>query len=245
MTSPSTLAPNPASNFGEIEVEIGRVASPLSRVQLARLNNELEGRRAEDIVRWAAERFGDGLCMTTSFADSLLIDVATRVAPDIEVIFLDTGFHFAETLDTARRALARYQLNLNVVRPAADAADIWSDGVDACCRDRKIGPLERALIGRKQAWLSGLRRADHGGRAATPIVEIDRRGLVKVNPLANWTDDDVAAYSSANDVMVNPLAFQGYPSIGCWPCTEPVAPGADPRSGRWAGSGKSECGIHA
>ena len=116
--------------------------------------------------------------------------------------------------------------------------------VDGCCSATKVLQVDRALAGR-QAWLSGLRRAEAVTRADAPIVDLDRRGLVKVNPLATWTDDDVAGYIAEHDVPVNPLVFQGYPSVGCQPCTFPVAEGADPRSGRWAGSSRTECGIHS
>ncbi len=192
------------------------------------------------IVGWARERFGDRLVLTASFADTTLIDIATAVAPDVEVVFLDTGFHFAETMATVRRAMERYRLNLTVLRPAADAADVWADGVEACCASRKVDPLDRYLGGRADAWLSGLRRADDPGRADAPIVSIDRRGLVKVNPIAAMTDAEHETYASEHGVIVNPLTFDGYASIGCWPCTEP----SDGRSGRWAGSGKTECGLH-
>ena len=200
----------------------------------------LDGAPAHEIVRWAVGRFGTGLSATTSFADTVLVDVAMSVEPDLDVVFVDTGFHFAETLETMRRAQARYGLALRVARPDPVAADLWSDGTDACCLVRKVGPLDDALRGRA-AWLSGLRRTDHPGRAHTPVVELDRRGLVKVNPLAAWTDDDVARYVDERGLIVNPLSAAGYGSIGCWPCTTP----ATGRDGRWADLDRVECGIHA
>lgn len=227
----------------ESAVSIDAPPARLGRRALAELNARFEEAPAEEVVEWAATTFGDRLCLTASFADTVLIDVATRVVPDIAVLFLDTGFHFAETLETVRRAMVHYSLNLHVVRPEGGAADMWRDGTDACCRDRKVAPLDSALVGRFDAWLSGLRRADHPGRASTPVVEIDRRGMVKVNPLAAWTDEQVDHYIRTHDVLVNPLAYQGYPSIGCWPCTEPVTDPNAPRSGRWSGL-KAECGIH-
>ena len=121
--------------------------------------------------------------------------------------------------------------------------DPWADGPEACCRARKGEPLDAFLAGRS-AWMTGLRRADSPERAATPVVQLDQRGLVKVNPLAAWTDDDVDRYVAEHDPVANPLLFEGYPSIGCWPCTEPVDPADDARAGRWAGLGKTECGIH-
>jgi phosphoadenosine phosphosulfate reductase len=178
-----------------------------------------------------------------SFADTLLIHIATEVEPDIEVVFIDTGLHFAETLATVRRAMERYSLNLTVLQPTSGASDVWANGSESCCAARKVAPLERFLSARADAWMSGLRRDDGGGRASTPIVGRDRRGLVKINPLAAWSRDELERFSIANDVLINPLSFEGYPSIGCWPCTE-SASGDDLRAGRWAGSGKSECGLH-
>ncbi|MAT04498.1 MAG: phosphoadenylyl-sulfate reductase [Acidimicrobiaceae bacterium] len=208
--------------------------------ELDAANARLEAAEPAEIVRWAHDRFGSRLALTASFADTTLIDIATSVAPDVEVVFLDTGFHFAETLNTVRRAMERYALNLTVLRPAADADDVWAHGSDACCAARKVDLLDAHLIGRVDAWLSGVRRADSPDRADAPIVSIDRRGLVKVNPLANMTDDEYEAYIADHDVLVNTLQFDGYASIGCWPCTEPSTDG---RSGRWGGA-KTECGLH-
>jgi phosphoadenosine phosphosulfate reductase len=216
-----------------------RRSAQIGAAEMRRINSALEGVGPAEIVRWAHGRFGGRLKMTASFADTTLIDIATGVAPDIEVVFLDTGFHFAETLNTVRRAMERYALNLTVLRPAADAADVWEHGSDACCAARKIDPLADYLPRHADAWLSGLRRADSTERADAPIVSIDARGLVKVNPMANMSDDEYAAYIVEHDVIVNTLAYDGYASIGCWPCTEPSAD----RSGRWGGA-KSECGLH-
>lgn len=204
-------------------------------------NAELAGAPPAIIVAWARRNFGTRLVLAASFADTTLIDIATKVDHDIEVVFLDTGFHFAETLATVRRAMERYALALTVLRPAPDAADVWADGIDACCAARKVAPLDRYLGAHADAWLSGVRRADHPDRAEAPIVSIDRRGLVKVNPMAAMTDDEYEAYIAANDVIVNPLLFDGYSSVGCWPCTEPSVDGRD---GRWVGSAKTECGLH-
>ena len=176
-------------------------------------------------------------------ADTVLVHLATSIDPDVEVVFLDTGFHFAETIATLRRAQSRYRLNLRVERPAADAPDVYQVGTEGCCAARKVALLDRALAD-KDAWMTGLRRSEATTRAATPIVALDKRGILKICPLANWSDDDVAQYVADHDVIVNPLLFEGYPSIGCWPCTEPVLEGDDARAGRWAGSGKTECGLH-
>lgn len=212
----------------------------LDETELELINARLEHVSPAEIVAWAHDRFGARLAMTASFADTTLIDIATSVAPDVEVIFLDTGFHFAETLNTVRRAMERYALNLTVLRPPAGAADVWAHGSDACCAARKVDLLDDHLVGRVDAWLSGVRRADSSERADTPIVSIDRRGLVKINPMANMTDDEHDRYVADHDVLVNTLHYDGYASIGCWPCTEPSADG---RSGRWGGS-KTECGLH-
>ncbi len=214
-----------------------------SNGDLAALSSGFESAPASKIVRWAVETFGDDLLVAASFQDAVLIDVATRVKPDIEVVFIDTGDHFGETYDTVERVRARYDLNLRVVRvPEPDVPFHVSDPV-RCCSDAKVAALEEALEGRP-AWISGLRRAEAETRANAPIVGLDRRGLVKINPLATWSDLDVTGYVAANDVLYNPLLDQGYPSIGCQPTTKPVAPGDDPRSGRWAGSDKTECGLH-
>lgn len=229
----ATLLPSTAVNVRRRDV--------LGSDALAAAERRLTGATPADVVAWALERFGRRLVVTASFADTVLIDVATRVDPDIEVVFLDTGFHFAETLGTVRRAMERYALNLTVLRPDADAADVWADGSEACCAARKVEPLERFLLANADAWLSGLRRADDPSRVDAPIVSLDRRGLVKVNPLAAMTDDEYETYIDDHDVLINNLRLDGYASIGCWPCTEPSDDG---RGGRWAGSGKTECGLH-
>ena len=221
-------------------VQLRRPAA-LSAAEVDALNALFETAHPTEIIRWASGAFGDELCLTTSFSDSLLIDLAVAVDPDIEVVFLDTGLHFAETLDTLRRAMVRYELHLRVERPDDDAPDLFELSTDACCAARKVAPLERALAGRT-AWLSGLRRDDSAGRADTSIISIDRRGLVKVNPMAAWNPDDLAAYMTENDIISNPLLADGYESVGCWPCTE--RPDAGARSGRWTGTTKTECGIH-
>jgi phosphoadenosine phosphosulfate reductase len=165
------------------------------------------------------------------------------VHPGIEVVFLDTQYHFPETLTTAERVRKRYALELRVLTPDREPDDLWRTDTDACCDVRKVQPMARHLAGRT-AWMSGLRRAESEARRDAAIVERDRRGLVKINPLASWADADVDAYIAEHDVPVNPLLFDGYPSIGCWPCTRRVEAGEDARSGRWAGSSKTECGLH-
>ena len=208
--------------------------------ELLELNRAFETQPASKVVRWAVERFHPRLALLSSFTDAVLIDLALRVEPSIEVVFIDTGHHFPETLETVDAVRRRYGLDLRMVTAQPYPNPLGADG---CCSASKVVQLDRALAGR-EAWMSGLRRADAASRAGAPIVDVDRRGLVKVNPLATWTDDDVAGYIAEHDVPVNPLVSRGYLSVGCAPCTRPVAAGDDPRSGRWAGTDRTECGIH-
>ncbi len=168
---------------------------------------------------------------------------ATKVAPGIEVVFLDTEAHFPETLSFVEEVRAHCGLNLTVTKPGPDAA-AHPCGTEQCCRFRKVEPLRRALAGRR-AWLTSLKRIDGPTRADAPIVGWDASfGLVKVNPLVTWTDDDISSYLADHGLPVHPLVPQGYRSIGCAPTTRPVGKGEDPRSGRWSGLDKSECGLH-
>lgn len=195
---------------------------------------------AAEAVAWAVEQYGSDLTLLCSGQDAVLVDVALRVDPTIEITFLDTGYHFPETLDTMMAIAERYRPRVRVIVPWRHLADAGKPGF--CCSDHKVEQLDSALLERR-AWLSGLRRSDGPTRSEAELVETDRRGLTKINPLVAWSDDDVDRYIAANDVIVNPLRDRGYPSIGCRPCTSPAA-GDDPRSGRWAGSAKTECGIH-
>jgi phosphoadenosine phosphosulfate reductase len=218
-------------------------APRLNDAELDAISERLETWSASDIVGWTIETFGSRLCVAASMADTVLIDIATKVDPDIEIVFLDTGFHFPETLLTVRKAQQRYQLNLRVERAKPTVGDLFTLGTEGCCAARKVAVLDRVMA-EKDAWLTGLRRAETEARANSPILSRDKRGVVKVCPIANWSNEAVTRYILENDVIVNPLQSQGYPSIGCWPCTSKVAEGDDPRSGRWAGSGKTECGLH-
>jgi phosphoadenosine phosphosulfate reductase len=211
--------------------------------QLDRLNDEFESAPASAIISWAVKQFHPQLCLTASMTDALLIDIAMGVEPSLEVVFIDTGYHFPETLETLETVRRRYGLNLRIVTVAQPAVPLWQSDPVNCCASAKVAQLERALAG-KLAWMSGLRRQEAVTRQKAPIVSRDRRGLVKINPIATWSDLDVAGYIEDHDVPVNPLLAQGYPSIGCWPCTRPVGAGEDPRAGRWAGLAKTECGLH-
>ncbi|MBV2366132.1 phosphoadenylyl-sulfate reductase [Streptomonospora nanhaiensis] len=213
---------------------------------------DLEDASAQEIIQWAADTFGDGLCMTSSMADALMVDLASKVVPGIDVIFLDTGYHFAETIGTRDAVAQIYPINLINVTPLRTVAEQDRDlgprlhgrNPNICCHLRKVEPLQRALEP-YDAWLTGLRRDEAATRRDIGVVQWDRRKrMVKVNPIARWTQDDVDAYMAEHGVLVNPLRYDDYLSIGCAPCTRRVAPGEDPRAGRWAGLSKTECGIH-
>lgn len=211
---------------------------------LVEQSHAFEHASAEEIVRWAWETYGEGLVVASSFQDLVLVDIVSKVSTDIEVVFLDTQFHFPETLDFAEQARRRYGLSLRVVRPAVPVEEQWRSDPQGCCRARKVEPLNAALAG-KSAWVSGLRRSETSTRAQAPIVGYDLvRQIVKVNPLANWSHEEVDSYLDGEGLPRHPLVDRGYPSIGCWPCTQPVAEGDDPRAGRWAGTAKTECGLH-
>jgi phosphoadenosine phosphosulfate reductase len=211
--------------------------------ELAELNTEFERLPASKIIQWAVDSFGPYLCVAASMQDALLIDLAVKIEPGIEVVFIDTGYHFPETLDTVERVRRHYGLNLRIMTVAPHNEELWKVDPANCCSAVKVGQLDRALAG-KAAWMSGLRRDEAATRADAPIVSRDLRGLIKVNPIAAWTHDDAQSYIHERGVPYNPLLDQGYPSIGCMPCTSKVAPGEDPRSGRWAGRDKTECGLH-
>jgi phosphoadenosine phosphosulfate reductase len=219
------------------------VTPPFSAEELAELSADFESAHASDIVRWAVDAFHPHFCLASSMTDVVLIDLAVRVEPSIEVVFIDTGYHFPETLETMERARRHYGLNLHVMTVARHDTELWRVDPENCCSAVKLSQLNVALAG-KQGWMSGLRRAEAPTRANAPIVALDQRGLVKVNPLARWTDDDVTHYIDEHAVPANPLRYQGYRSIGCAPCTRPVSEDEHPRAGRWAGSDKTECGLH-
>nr|MBA3282188.1 phosphoadenylyl-sulfate reductase [Acidimicrobiia bacterium] len=193
--------------------------------------------------QWGVDNFGHHLAMSASMTDAVLIDLATQVDPGIEVIFIDTGYHFPETLATVEEVRRHYGLNLRMMTVARQQEELWQADPENCCSAVKVGQLDRALAS-KDAWMSGLRRSEAVTRESAPIVARDLRGLVKLNPIATWTDRDVDDYIARHGVIVNPLTNQGYPSIGCMPCTTPVADGEDPRAGRWRDAAKTECGLH-
>jgi len=219
------------------------VGAEFDVVELAARAAQFESAPAGKVISWAMERFDGDVSLACSFQDCVIVDVVVRVAPTVEVVFLDTGFHFPETLAFVEEVRTRYDLNLRIMTPGPEAG-AWPCGTDRCCELRKVEPLNRALAGRG-AWITGLKRSDAPTRAEAPIVAWDPvRSIVKVNPLATWTDADIANYEADHGLPVHPLMTQGYLSIGCAPTTRPVAPGEDPRAGRWWGTGKTECGLH-
>ncbi len=229
----------------------GRTAEEL-RALVSHAGAELELAPAETILEWAVATFGKRFCVTSSMADAVLAHLASTVAPGVDVVFLDTGYHFAETIGTRDAVQATLPVNLVTVTPeqsvpeqdATHGADLFARDPDLCCALRKVAPLRDALAG-YDAWATGLRRAETHNRVIAPVIGWDdAKGKVKVSPLARWSDEQVERYVAENGVLVNPLQYDGYPSIGCWPCTRRVAPGQDARSGRWAGTAKTECGIH-
>jgi phosphoadenosine phosphosulfate reductase len=228
-----------------------RSAVGLSAVA-ARGAADLEGASADQILTWAVDEFGDGLAVTASMQDTVLAHLAARVKPGIEVLFLETGYHFVETIGTADAVEAVYDVKLRRLLPLQTVAEqdsqygaeLFSRNPDLCCALRKVAPLNAAMDS-YDAWATGLRRAESASRADTPIVSFDaKRGRVKIAPLATWSDEDVDRYIVEHDVLVNPLLSAEFPSIGCEPCTRRVAPGEDARAGRWAGLTKTECGLH-
>jgi phosphoadenosine phosphosulfate reductase len=205
-----------------------------------------------EILGWAARNFGEGLIVASNMQDAVLVKLGAEARPGVDVLFLETGYHFAETLGTRDAVAQVYGVNIVEAHPEYTVAeqdallgkDLFASDPGQCCNLRKVVPLQQTLA-RYDAWVTGVRRVEAPTRASTPLVTWDERhGLVKVNPIAHWSDEQMDAYIAENAVLVNPLVGAGYPSIGCQPCTAKPAPGADPRSGRWAGFTKTECGLH-
>ena len=247
MTAPTTLA---ARNRRGSDTA-GRSTAELKEI-VSVVGAELELAPAEDIIEWAVATFDARFCVTSSMGDAVLSHLASKVAPGIDVVFLDTGYHFAETIGTRDAVAATLPVNLLTITPVQSVAEqdaehgpaLYARDPDLCCALRKVAPLTDALSG-YDAWATGLRRAETHNRVIAPVVGWDeKKQKVKVSPLARWTDEEVERYVHEFGVLVNPLQYDGYPSIGCWPCTQRVAPGDDPRSGRWAGTAKTECGIN-
>ncbi|HLU57330.1 MAG TPA: phosphoadenylyl-sulfate reductase [Pseudonocardia sp.] len=208
---------------------------------------------AHEVLAWAAETFDDRMIVASNMQDAVLVDLAAKARPGVDVLFLDTGYHFAETIGTRDAVGAGYDVRIVNATPEHTVAeqdsllgkDLFARDPNRCCALRKVVPLQNVLAG-YDAWVTGVRRVEAPTRANTPLVTYDEKfGLVKVNPIAAWTDEEMDAYIAEHGILVNPLVSEGYPSIGCAPCTAKPLPGADKRSGRWAGTGKIECGLHA
>ncbi|WP_329044315.1 phosphoadenylyl-sulfate reductase [Amycolatopsis sp. NBC_01488] len=218
-----------------------------------RASKELADATADEAIRWTVDTFGDDFIVASNMQDAVLIDLATKVKSDVDVLFLETGYHFPETIGT-RDAVQTVYPDVKIVNAQAEqsvaeqdaeyGAKLHDRDPTLCCNLRKVVPLRKTLAN-YSAWVTGVRRVDAPTRANTPIVTWDdRNGLVKVNPIAAWTDDEFKAYIAEHGILENPLVSIGYLSIGCAPCTARVEPGQDPRSGRWAGQSKTECGLH-
>jgi len=212
----------------------------------------LAGASAAEVVAWAREAFGDGLVVASSMADTHLVHLAQAAAPGIDVLFLDTGYHFAETIGTRDAVAQAYKVNLLSITPKQTVAEqdaqygpkLHDRDPDRCCAMRKVEPLERGLKP-YTAWINGMRREESPTRANIRVVDYDaKRNMVKISPLAAWTQQQLDDYVADNGVLVNPLFLDGYTSIGCEPCTRRALPGEDARAGRWAGLAKTECGLH-
>ncbi|MEV6192379.1 phosphoadenylyl-sulfate reductase [Streptomyces sp. NPDC051920] len=217
-----------------------------------RAGHDLEDASALEILRWAVDTFGARFCVTSSMEDAVVAHLASRVRPGVDVVFLDTGYHFPETIGTRDAVEAVMDVRVLTLTPRQSVAEqdaeygprLHDRDPDLCCALRKVRPLEEGLAG-YDAWATGLRRDESPTRANTPVVGWDeKRRKVKVSPIARWTQDDVDAYVAEHGVLTNPLLMDGYPSVGCAPCTRRVLEGEDARAGRWAGSAKTECGLH-
>mgnify|MGYP003929036603 FL=1 len=234
---------------------VDKIVEEPAKEELDRINAELEDVTPQEIIKWAVDRFGDGLILACSFggiSGMAILDMAVKIKPDIDVFYIDTDFLFPETHQTKEEAIKRYGIKpiafKTKLTPEAQAEkygdELWKRNPDLCCHIRKVEPTREALKGRS-AWITGLRRDQSSTRRNVRPVEWDYKfGLYKINPLAYWNEKEVWRYIFKHNVPYNPLHDQGYPSIGCTHCTSPVYGSEDSRAGRWAGTGKVECGLH-
>lgn len=231
--------------------QVVREPDELRRIAI-RAAGELDGAPADAVLDWAAAEFGERFAVATSMQDAVLTHLASRSLPGVDVLFLDTGYHFDETLQTRDAVASTYDVTLRTLEPSQSVAEqdatyganLFERDPDLCCTLRKTHPLDEALDG-YEAWATGVRRSEAITRRDTPVVSFDeRRERIKVAPIVAWSDADVEAYIAEHAIVTNPLLTQGYPSIGCATCTRRVAPGEDARAGRWAGRDKVECGIN-
>jgi phosphoadenosine phosphosulfate reductase len=227
----------------------------MTRSDLDEAADRLAGAHPHEILSWAVETYFPRLTMATAFGPEgcVILHMLAEINPKVRVFNLDTGYQFPETLELRERIAERYGIEVELVRASSNVAEyeaanggpVYATDPDRCCHDRKLVPLRRAVEG-YEAWISAIRADQSSHRAQARVVGWDAKfGLVKVNPLLNWTKRDVWAFVVTNKVPYNPLHDQGYPSIGCWPCTRAVKPGDDERAGRWAGQAKTECGLHS
>ena len=222
-------------------------------MQLSRTDAAIEALSAEDVLLWAYEEFGERLCLSCSWQkqSSVLVHMVSELALEVEIVELDTHLFFKETYETRERLVERYGLSL--IQPEVltvaeqhkrEGPNLWETNPDRCCHIRKVEPLINVLRP-YDAWVSGIRRDQSPSRAGARKVErSERYGVWKIQPLADWSEEDVWEYIMVNDIPYNPLHDAGYRSIGCIPCTRPTSPDEEERAGRWAGSDKLECGIH-
>jgi phosphoadenosine phosphosulfate reductase len=222
--------------------------------QLDQVNQNLEGRPAPFVLRWAVQRFFPALTMATAFGPegNCVIHMLAAIEPRVRVFNIDTGYQFKETLETRERIKERYGIEVEYIRPeltvaayeAKHCGHLYNSFSDQCCHDRKSIPLKRAVTG-YDAWISAIRKDQTKDRAKASVVQWDAKfGLIKINPLLYWTKKEVWDFIAQNDVPYNPLHDRGYPSIGCWPCTRAIVAGEGERAGRWHGTAKTECGLH-
>ena len=235
-----------------MSIGVERVTEAELRELAARGAAELDGASATELLAWTDQHFAGDYVVASNMQDAVLVDLAAKVRPGVDVLFLDTGYHFAETIGTRDAVEAVYDIHVVNVTPEHTVAeqdqllgkDLFASDAGECCRLRKVVPLRKALQG-YSAWVTGIRRVEAPTRANAPLISFDEAfKLVKINPIAAWTDEEIDAYIQTNGVLVNPLVEEGYPSIGCAPCTAKPIAGADPRSGRWQGLTKTECGLH-
>ena len=231
------------------------MAEPLlTPAEIAAACSQLEGQAPEAVLKWAVATFYPRLTMATAFqpGGNCIIHMLADIEPRVRIFNLETGYQFPKTLELRERIKEIYGIEVEYVRAEATVQEYEDehDGPlyvirpDQCCFDRKITPLRKAVVG-YDAWISAIRKDQTGERGKASIVEWDAKfGLVKINPLLNWTKQDVWKFITKNNVPYNPLHDRGYPSIGCWPCTAPVGEGEEERAGRWRGTGKKECGLH-
>jgi len=230
------------------------MASPEELEALQEHSRRLEKSTPEQIIQWAVDTYHPRLTMATAFGPEgcVILSILARIEPKVYVFNLDTGYQFKETLDVRDRIAQKYGISVDLQAPetsvqqyeAAHGGSVYKTNPDQCCADRKITVLHRVSRG-FDAWMSGIRRDQSAHRAKAPIVGWDKRfGLVKISPLANWTNKDVWKRIAQEQIPYNTLHDQGYPSVGCWPCTRSVLAGEDERAGRWSGTAKTECGLH-